>query len=254
MLQPEQQEYDSSGTLSRQPSVENTGPRYERRNSGFSPGPLLKRMTNFGTIKRKPVYKDNTAAQEKAEAGFMEWLQAELSKIEAFYKAKENEAVKRFRDLEEQLVIMNEKTHRKTYSIGYGGVEIVIRKRGTDSESDDSVEMDNLHSKALKERAARADYERSNEHRKPINLPVEQAARKRLKYACTEYYRRLEFLRSYIATNREGFRKITKKFDKASGLGMSGRYMNNHIMRSYFGGSDNKLDQLLNGTELLVAK
>jgi SPX domain protein involved in polyphosphate accumulation len=216
----------------------------------------MKRMTGFrGTAKKKPVYQDTTTAQAKAESGFIDWLQAELTRVEEFYKTKEKEALKRFRALEEQLVIMEEQANRKTYSIGYGGVEIVIRKRGKDSESNDGMEMDNLSSlNPFKERDSRADYERSNKYRKPVNRPIDQAARKRLKYACTEYYRRLEFLRSYVAINKEGFRKITKKFDKASGLGMSGRFMNNHVMRSYFGGMENKLDQLLDGTELLVAK
>ncbi|KAA8911381.1 SPX domain-containing protein [Sphaerosporella brunnea] len=259
----EQPDGRPSGAPSRRRSVENAEARTAHRSSVLVPGPLIRKVTGFGNAKKKPaaaaaVYSDIVAAQEKAEAEFIEWLLGELSKVEAFYRAKEEEAIKRFRDLDEQLVIMqtNAEEH-KGYSIDYGGVEIKLRKqRGKDSAwADDGVQMDSRCSiPSLKELDAAADYERSNAYRVPINEPVEQAARKRLKYACTEYYRRLEFLRLYVTTNQEAFRKITKKFDKASGLGMSGGFMNSHIMRSYFGGTENKLDQLLNGTEMLVAR
>jgi hypothetical protein len=47
---------------------------------------------------------------------------------------------------------------------------------------------------------------------------------------------------------------MTKKFDKASGLRTSPRFLNEHINKSYFAGSENKLDDLINETEILFAR
>ncbi|KAF8247020.1 hypothetical protein K440DRAFT_313971 [Wilcoxina mikolae CBS 423.85] len=210
---------------------------------------------NFPTSPRskqqKPlVFQDTIAAQRIAEAEFTEWLLAEVARIDAFYRQKEKEAVARFRALEEQLVIMQKMAGRNSLT------EVILSKLGQEPESseDATINTDNLHTFLTSEQEGYADYQRSKKYRKPINKPVDNAARKRLKHACSEYYRRLEALRSYIAVNREAFRKITKKFDKMSGLGMSASFMNNRINKSYFGGMENKLDQLINGTEILVAK
>jgi SPX domain protein involved in polyphosphate accumulation len=224
--------------------------------SPFLASPLITRIAcmNFpsSSAKQKPlVFRDTMLAQTKAESEFTEWLLVEVARIEAFYKQKENEALARFRALEEQLVIMQKMAGRNSYA------EVLLSKLGQEPENSEDAKINegNLHQFfKTPEEEGYADYERSRKYRKPINKPVDQGARKRLKHACVEYYRRLEFLRSYIAVNREAFRKITKKFDKLSGLGMSCGFMNNHIIKSYFGGMENKLDQLINGTELLVAK
>lgn len=206
----------------------------------------MKRMTVKGRKKKSPKFQDTTEVHARAEEEFVEWLTSELTKIESFYKLKEDEALARFRALEEQLVIMERMVDNSAYGIGYKGFELVIRKR-TDDAAEDAP-------KSVKYREQQADYERAKEYRKPTNKPVDQAVRRMLKHACSEYYRRLELLRSYVTINREGFRKITKKFDKLSGHGMSGKFMNSVISKSYFAGPDNQLDHLMNGTELLVAK
>lgn len=97
---------------------------------------------------------------------------------------------------------------------------------------------------------ARRDYER----RRPTNDPGHKLAKSKLKYAYIEYYHRLELLKSFVQLNRNAFRKITKKFDKISGLRTSGKFMNEHVNKSYFGGSENKLDDLINDTEILFAR
>lgn len=208
--------------------------------------PIMERMTTRGRKRKTPKFQDTTEVHAKAEEDFTKWLMSELDKIETFYKLREDEALARFRALEEQLVIMERMVDSSSYGIGYGGFELVLRKRTDDAPQDAP--------RSVRYREQRADYERSPKSRKPINKPADQAVRRLLKNACTEYYRRLELLRSYVTMNREGFRKITKKFDKQSGHGMSGRFMNNVVSRSYFAGPDNQLDHLMNGTELLVAK
>ncbi|KAI5816413.1 SPX domain-containing protein [Pyronema omphalodes] len=245
--------------------------------SNFTPPPLMKRVTEMFQNQRNAsprlkkmktqIIRDMTYAQASAEKEFTTWVDGELEKVERFYKEREDEAVKRFRALEEQLVIMQEKAGRGSYT------NILMDTfRGRDSGLNNSsyfslgkqdseasgaavIGYDNLHELfRTPGEEGRMDYQRSNKYRKPINKPVDKAVRRSLKYACFEYYRRLEALRSYVVVNKEGFRKILKKFDKASGSGLQGRYMNTRVAKSYFGGTDNKMDALLNATEILVAK
>jgi len=100
----------------------------------------------------------------------------------------------------------------------------------------------------------RMDSRRDYERREPINDPTHRLAKSRLKRAFIEYYRRLELLKSYVCVNKDAFCKMTKKFDKASGLRTSPRFLNEHINKSYFAGSENKLDDLINETEILFAR
>ncbi|KAI5813532.1 EXS family-domain-containing protein [Pyronema omphalodes] len=98
------------------------------------------------------------------------------------------------------------------------------------------------------------DYVRRAPIRKPLNNPAHRVAKRKLKKAFIEFYHGLEMLKSYVTVNRECFRKITKKFDKASGLRTSHRFMTEYVDKSRFGAADNELDDLLNDTENLFAR
>lgn len=99
------------------------------------------------------------------------------------------------------------------------------------------------------------DYERRKKpSRNPVNDPPHRVAKRKLKKAYIEYFHGLEMLKSYIHINREAFRKITKKFDKASGIRTSTKFMNEYVDKSYFGGPNNKLEDLMNDTESLFAR
>jgi SPX domain protein involved in polyphosphate accumulation len=221
--------------------------------------PRLKKM-------KTQIIRDMTLAQASAEKEFTAWIEGELAKVEGFYKEREDEAVKRFRALEEQLVIMQEKAGRGSYTdmimgtfrgrdSGVNSSHSSLGKQESETSGAAVIGYDNLHELfRTPGEEGRMDYQRSNKYRKPINKPIDKAVRRSLKYACFEYYRRLEALRSYVVVNKEGFRKILKKFDKASGSGFQGRYMNTRVAKSYFGGTENKMDALLNATEILVAK
>ena len=65
-----------------------------------------------------------------------------------------------------------------------------------------------------------------------------------------EYYRSLALLRSYRILNRTAFRKITKKFDKATGSSVCKKTMGKIDKEAYFQTSD-MLDKLTTQVEEL---
>jgi hypothetical protein len=262
-----------------------------RRSMVGSPRPLTARVSSFfgGRPQSEiPVNVDLTEALVKSNAEFQKWLLIELNKIENFYRRKEGEAVTRFGHMKEQLELLRLswlKAHsqsggedldflderledntmdKQTLGGSGGGSENISgyvpdapaqRRVGwkstivamTGLKPHDSIIGEAMSSSMLD---ARRDYEQ----RRPINHPTYRLAKSKLKRAFIEYYRRLELLKSYVRLNREAFGKITKKFDKVSGLRTSSKFMKEHINTSYFGGSINKLDDLINETEILFAR
>lgn len=73
-------------------------------------------------------------------------------------------------------------------------------------------------------------------------------ARNRLKKAITEYYRSLEFLKSYKTLNETGFQKILKKFDKVAGWKASHLYT--ATIKKYHWVNTNDLDTMMKATEV----
>lgn len=123
-----------------------------------------------------------------------------------------------------------------------------VEFNGGDGDSDDTLDA---NGKPFPLR----DYERRKKlGRNPVNDPPHRMAKRKLKKAYIEYFHGLEMLKSYIQINREAFRKITKKFDKAAGLRTSTKFMTEYVDRSHFGGPNNRLDDLMNDTESLFAR
>lgn len=91
----------------------------------------------------------------------------------------------------------------------------------------------------------RRDYSVKKQYRVPYLY-----ARKQLKDAMLEYYRSLALLRSYRILNRTAFRKITKKFDKATGSSVCKKTMEKIDKEAYFQTSD-MLDKLTTQVEEL---
>jgi SPX domain protein involved in polyphosphate accumulation len=74
-------------------------------------------------------------------------------------------------------------------------------------------------------------------------------ARNRLKKAITEYYRSLEFLKSFKTLNETGFQKILKKFDKVAGWKASHLYT--ATIKKYHWANTNDLDTIIKETEVI---
>ena len=230
--------------------------------------------------------------QAEAEKEFLQWLLAELRKCEAFYAAREAEFVARFDEMREQLDIMRDRWFKAKHSIpfedddaeddGASGADSPraatptggrsrsrsptptgpAKKRvGWKSFADTMNGLmragpttAQIDTGAMHVPEGTRDYVRRAPARKPLNNPVHRVAKHKLKRAYIEYYHSLEMLKSYVTVNRECFRKITKKFDKASGLRTSNRFMVEYVDKSKFGGANNGLDELLNDTESLFAR
>lgn len=94
-----------------------------------------------------------------------------------------------------------------------------------------------------------SDYVRRNAYKA---VPY-RAAKRKLKVAMAEYYRGLELLKSYALVNRTAFRKISKKFDKTTGMDQGKKYMLDKVNEAHFVESDN-VDVLLQQVEDLYGR
>jgi len=266
--------------------------RSDTRETGIGPNPpLLKRLFTLGKTpvvqpsSEEPSYEE---AQTIAEKEFLKWLLGQLKKCEKFYVHREMEFSKRFDEMREQLDTMRERWFKAKHNIPFeeDDVEDVGGDEANGQESYDSASSDTVvipkkrvgwksFAEAMNgltrpyPTTAQAntavmhhgpegtrDYVRQlpTPTRKPLNNPAHRVAKRKLKKAYIEYYHGLEMLKSYVTVNRECFRKITKKFDKASGLRTSHRFMTAYVDKSKFGGADNDLDDMLNDTEVLFAR
>ncbi|EWC47467.1 hypothetical protein DRE_00435 [Drechslerella stenobrocha 248] len=79
-----------------------------------------------------------------------------------------------------------------------------------------------------------------------------KTAKRKLKAALVEYYHSLELLKSYSMLNREGFRKILKKFDKTAHTHLANKYIEEKVNSASFS-SNEEVDRLLGRTEDLFA-
>ena len=252
--------------------------------AGMTPRHRLTRLLTTGsTVNRQTSSKLDIGLQNfdqvrEAEREFFSFLDAELDKIESFYKQKEDQASQRLVLLREQL---HEMRNRRITEIA----EARRKREQEHGDTNDSGPSDEIpeeggkdtghdwmtpirakfiklgpNSKAL-QRMHRtpsitghtADERRDYVRRTPGDDVPYRTAKRKLKLALQEFYRGLELLKSYALLNRTAFRKLNKKYDKAVNARPQYRYMNEKVNKSWFVNSD-ILDGHISTVEDLYAR
>ncbi|PHH85353.1 hypothetical protein CDD83_547 [Cordyceps sp. RAO-2017] len=202
---------------------------------------------------------------------FYQFLDAELEKVETFYKMKEQQAGQRLSILREQL---HEMRSRRVQEIAHA----TDNQHGHDDDNDDvndgrrqhafhnGGDAENGHgkpngwvqpirakmfppgpnSKALRTMpetphlppSASAETRRDYSRRPEDQDVSYRTAKRKLKLALAELYRALELLKSYALLNRTAFRKLNKKYDKATNARVPLRYMHEKVNSAWFVNSD----------------
>lgn len=237
--------------------------------------PLLQRM--FSNKHASPKISQTSdvpmeALQDinKKDEQFTAFLDAELEKIETFYKSKEDEASKRLNMLRQQLHVMRDqrldevmelerrREHRKRQgSRNMQGLDElnmskddILAHPGHIQDVPHALDLlyhpiqaakqvhftkkprnPNIHTTP----PAPAQNHSKDYTRRPSNPNIPYlTAKRKLKTALQEFYRGLELLKSYTLLNRTAFRKINKKYDKAVVARPTMRYVNENVNNAHF--------------------
>lgn len=195
---------------------------------------------------------------------FIQWVNSEVDKIDAFYQLKEKEAVERFLLLQDQLMILyNQRRYQKLKMHESDGVSHVTQHaRLAILKRVDLPSLPNIAVRRARTEPADVDIEAgpakgvaggngSTDYERKANPIPYTHAKRQLKAAVTEYYRSLELLNGYRALNRTAIRKIVKKFDKTTGENIQGKYLEQIKGRQFV--KSETLDILISRTERLYA-
>ncbi|CEG83581.1 hypothetical protein RMATCC62417_17480 [Rhizopus microsporus] len=164
-----------------------------------------------------------------SERQFFDSLDYELDKISRFYNEKEQEAKLKLDALKVQVQFIAEFGRQL---LDLGPTQLLSRQ----------VEDGRPHGFKYQDQS----YTLFPNGEQRISYTV---ARNRLKKAITEYYRSLEFLKSYRELNETGFQKILKKFDKIAGWKASTLYMK--VVRKQHWVTSTELNRIINEAETL---
>jgi hypothetical protein len=222
-------------------------------------------------------------ALENSQTDFFGFLDKELDKIETFYKEKEDEATQRLSVLRDQLHILRDRRmedlirNRKESSKAKRDSELSRIPDGDSDEDENRFSrlsswfspVERVWTVAMNGKVGRKsvametagtpeafrpiDQNRDYVRRRTENAAGYRTAKRKLKLAFLEYYRGLELLKSYAILNRTAFRKINKKYDKATGARPTQRYMNEKVSKAWFVKSD-VLDGHIQAVEDLYAR
>ncbi|KAK3359866.1 EXS family-domain-containing protein [Lasiosphaeria hispida] len=260
--------FHSPSTLQLPPSGPSMTPRLHLQRI-FSTGSTLTRQAS----NKHDIGMQSFDQIRVAEREFFTFLDAELDKIESFYRLKEDQASERLVNLREQLHEMRnrrteeiaeskrkreqEHTTQHGNDVGEGSkdagldwinpIKARLLKPGPNSKA-----LQRMHGTPVM--AGQAQDERRDYVRKPPSDDVPyRTAKRKLKLALQEFYRGLELLKSYALLNRTAFRKLNKKYDKAVNARPPYRYMNEKVSKSWFVNSD-ILDGHIHTVEDLYAR
>lgn len=201
------------------------------------------------------------------QQAFFKFLDQELAKIEAFYSLKEAEATDRLGVLREQLHVMRDRRFEEARKAKKGKDS----KAQPDSDRNEDDKGDNKSNSPKWKNPIQGALGRGSRHAQerakalenmmtpPGPIPkcrtdiearqdfVRQAARdavpyrtakRKLKLALKEFYRGLVLLKGYVDLNRKAFRKINKKYDRATNSRPTGRYVSEKVNHAWFVQSD----------------
>ena len=243
-------------------------------------GSLLQRVLSYPDwdAPEKRGNLDGASEFEKRQDEFFTFLDEELTKIEAFYQMKEEEAAERLKVLRHQLHIMRDQRTQEVLGAkmarpekegaqkfhtfgGFGGITgfgirdaLAGRHFGKNSKALAELGTPSaaLQGQDPNRTVTRRDFTRRPED--PPNADVSyRSAKRKLKHALQEYYRGVELLKAYAYLNRTAFRKINKKYDKAINARPSMRYMSEKVNKSWFVQSE-VTENLLAAAEDLYAR
>lgn len=199
-----------------------------------------------------------------AELNFLSWLDAEIEKIDDFYREKEKVAAERYKNISAQLEALRQ--------LGYNHIANESSKLSQGISTPELVGHDDRSGVRLTWRTLihqlRASFDRLSsvmpaaDHDRRVEQPELMArpittktgyveyrvARRRLKQAILEFYRSMELLKEYRLLNRTGLEKMLKKFDKTARRKISGEYAGK-FKSMHFEQSD-ELENLISRTEV----
>ncbi|OJJ72466.1 hypothetical protein ASPBRDRAFT_124651, partial [Aspergillus brasiliensis CBS 101740] len=254
-------------------------PQKDHKRNTARRGSLLQRVLSYqdwDTPEKRGA--DGSSELEKREDEFFVFLDGELAKIESFYQMKEAEAAERLKVLRHQLHIMRDQRTQevlvaklarpekegtqKSHALGpLGGLTgfglrgaLTGRNFGKNSKALAELGTPSaaIQGQDAERTVTRRDFIRRPED--PTNSDVSyRSAKRKLKHALQEYYRGVELLKAYAYLNRTAFRKINKKYDKATNARPAQRYMSEKVNKSWFVQSE-VTENLLSAAEDLYAR
>ncbi|GAA5797115.1 hypothetical protein HPULCUR_002494 [Helicostylum pulchrum] len=207
------------------------------------PQSIISRISSKFTQRRSTSRRDEVLYHaSSSERSFFDSLDYELNKISNFYDEKEVESRLKLEALKSQMQfiaeygrhLLNIGTHQQVVPpeiIGHHRLYNWFRHQDP-----------HTHSYTLSELSPNFDY--VGDQRISYNV-----ARNRLKKAITEFYRSLEFLKSYKTLNETGFQKILKKFDKVAGWKASNLYTQS--IKKHHWANTTDLDGIIKDAETL---
>lgn len=188
---------------------------------------------------------------------FYDFMDAELDKVDSFYRTKEQQAGQRLGLLREQLHEMRSRRLQEmaaesegdngaasqpssaepglAKSAGSGWVQPIRVKMFRPGPNSEALRaMPQTPRLPTRSTDTRRDYSR-----RPQDADVSyRSAKHKLKLALQELYRAIELLKAYALLNRTAFRKLNKKLDKAIHAQPPLRYTHERVNNSWFVTSD----------------
>lgn len=211
-------------------------------NKGINSRPISRQASARSSVTTLSVLDEVLYHASSSERQFFDALDFELDKISRFYDEKEDESKLKLEALKSQMQFIAE-YGRHLLNIGPTHQDLVSPENIGHHRLYNWFKYQDPHTQSYNlSQVPNFDY--AGDQRISYNV-----ARNRLKKAITEYYRSLEFLKSYRTLNETGFQKILKKFDKVAGWKASNLYT--QTIKKHHWSNATDLDLIIKETETL---